>query len=138
MIAVNPEHKYLLNSRPWHIDQYGYVYTYHKNRQIKLHKVLLWCPKDYVIDHINGDRLDNRLENLRICTQAQNMYNTKLNKRNKTGYKGVAVYKNGKYTAQIKFEGKKYHLGIFACKVQAHEVYKKKAKELFGEFARFK
>jgi len=93
--------------------------------------------KGYVVDHINGNTFDNRKENLRICTVAENSRNQKLNKRNKTGYKGVCAVKrvNG-YKAEIKLNYKVRHLGYFKCPKEAAKAYNKAAIELFGEFAR--
>jgi len=63
--------------------------------------------QDQYIDHIDGDGLNNRLDNLRVCTNQQNGQNRDANKNNKTGHKGVSFYKrNQKYRAQIMHNGK--------------------------------
>ena len=141
-IKINKEHQYLLDMRTWYIDRYGYPVTdfwkNNKRKHVKLHKVLLWCPDGYQIDHINGNTLDNRLENLRIVTRAQNQWNSKISKNNKCGYKGVCWAKSkNKYKAEIMKHGKKYFLEHFDCPKEAHEAYKLKAVELHGEYARF-
>lgn len=88
------------------------------------------------VDHINGDTLDNRRINLRIVTRAQNMWNRKLNKNNKSGYKGVS--KDGNlWRAAIQKNKQRITLGWFKTPKEAHEAYCKAAAELFGEFARF-
>lgn len=86
------------------------------------------------IDHINGNALDNRRENLRIATRSQNAMNTRMYANNKTGFRGVRRTKN-KYEASITSDGKRYPLGFFDTAEEAHEAYKAKAKELHGEFA---
>ena len=95
----------------------------------------LWDRDDgsLVVDHINGDPLDNRKSNLRICTQHNNLFNQK--RGNKFGYKGVVKFFSGKYQAMI-WDGKKNnHLGMFESKEDAARAYDKAAKELHGEYA---
>lgn len=80
-------------------------------------------PNGY-IDHINGVRDDNRMSNLRVCTNIQNSYNRGPNRNNTTGYKGVSYYKgSGKYMAQIQYNGIKLHLGLFTSKEKAAVAY---------------
>lgn len=86
------------------------------------------------IDHVNGDSLDNRLENLRATTKAQNRWNCKPNTGSNTGIKGV--YLDGsKYKALINVAGKRYYLGMYFTKEQAAEVVRLKYLELQGEFS---
>jgi hypothetical protein len=89
------------------------------------------------IDHINGDRSDNRFANLRIGTNAENVRNSKMRSNNKCGYKGVH-YKKAikKFVAQISADGRVYHLGVFKTAAEAHAAYWKAAQERFGKFAR--
>lgn len=93
-------------------------------------------PTNMTVDHINGDGLDNRRENLRLATIQQNNCNTRTRKGKVVSYKGVSTHYN-KYRARIRFERKLIYLGLFNTPEEAHEAYKAKAKELFGEFARF-
>lgn len=89
-------------------------------------------PK-YTIDHINRDKTDNRIENLRDVPQQENNYNRPKFKT-KNHYKGVSFNKRfNKYYARVFKEGKRYHLGVFTCPTLAALTYDKKAKELFGE-----
>ncbi len=92
----------------------------------------------YVIDHINHNPLDNRRENLRICTQQENMYNRAL-KNNDTGYFGVCKQpgKNHKrpYFVRIRVNGKLEYFGHYATPGEAARVYDEVVKELRGEFA---
>jgi hypothetical protein len=88
-------------------------------------------PAD-VIDHINGNPLDNRIENLREATQAQNLGNCKKRVDNTSGHKGVATVWNGSWRATIRGR----HLGTFATKEQAQTAYANAAEREFGAFAK--
>jgi hypothetical protein len=86
------------------------------------------------IDHINGNRTDNRALNLRTCTRSQNLANSSVRRDNKIGMKGVA--RSGKrFVAHIGINGRKRHLGIFDTKEAAHQAYLSAASERSGEFA---
>jgi hypothetical protein len=88
------------------------------------------------VDHINHNRLDNRKENLRICTNAENNRNKKKTKSNTSGYKGVYWNtKTGKWIAQIMVDGKHYHLGCFDNIVDAATAYDQSAKKFHKEFS---
>lgn len=95
-------------------------------------------PKGY-IDHINGDGTDNRIANLRLCTQTQNAGNTKKPKHNTSGFKGAYLEKRtGRWYGKIMFQRKAHYLGTFDTPKEAHAAYCEAAKRLYGEFARFK
>ena len=105
-------------------------------KKVYLHRYIMGITDpSVVVDHINGNTLDNRKENLRVCTVAENNCN-RTNKRNSTGYKGVRKdgSKEKPYTARIQHKRKVYLLGSFASPEEAHEAYCAKAKELHGEF----
>ena len=84
-----------------------------------------------VIDHINGNKLDNRLNNLRLVTSGQNAMNSGMSSRNTNGYRGVIQVQN-RYRARIRYQGKLLHLGYYDSFIKAAKVYDKKARELFG------
>lgn len=90
--------------------------------------------KHELIDHIDGDGLNNRRANLRIATHQQNLANQRKQKRNTSSrFKGVAYYKRDKnWEAHIKKDGKKIYLGRFPTELEAHEAYVEEAKRLFG------
>lgn len=90
-----------------------------------------------LIDHINGDKLDNRRANLRICNNSENQHNRDLPAHNTTGYKGV--YKNPRcatWHAAITVNYKKIYLGSYRTREDAARAYDRAARELAGEFAR--
>jgi hypothetical protein len=97
-----------------------------------------YCFQDWPtnsIDHINGIRSDNRLDNLREVTYTQNSYNTRAHIDSATKVKGVYFNKlNNNYRAQIRYNGKTISLGSFKTVEEASTAYNKKAVELHGEF----
>lgn len=101
---------------------------------IYMHQLVM---KNKNIDHINGDALDNRKENLRLATTQQNAQNsTKTIKTTTSRYKGVYFCKNtANYRAKIMKDGISIHLGCYASEEQAALKYNEAAKQLFGEFA---
>lgn len=112
-------------------------------RTERLHRIVLsrklgreLLPSEFV-DHINTNGLDNRRENLRLATKAQNMRNTVLRSTNTSGYKGVRWDKKNKaWVASITYNYKNIYLGLYDLPEEAAEVYANKAKELFGDFSR--
>lgn len=91
------------------------------------------------IDHINGIRTDNRIENLRAATSLQNNRNLRMSKANSSGYKGVSWHaKTKKWVASIKIDdGERLHLGLHITPEAAHAAYRDAALKHHGEFARF-
>jgi hypothetical protein len=87
------------------------------------------------IDHINGIPDDNRLANLRLATNSQNMGNRRKNANNRSGFKGV-FSDRGKWRAQIKVSGCRHYLGLFDTPADAHAAYLRAAEKHFGQFAR--
>jgi len=116
-----------------------------KRKTILMHRVITNTPKGMQVDHINGNPLDNRRENLRTCTNQQNGMNRERTKNNKSGYKGVCYKKRTKnmineypkpWLARIKHNQKIIHLGYYKTKEEAALAYNKKAIELFGEYVK--
>ena len=90
-----------------------------------------------MIDHINGNSFDNRIENLRECNQAQNQYNRKINKNNLSGVKGVVWCKQkNKWRTRLVVDGKEYHIGFFDDLHNAEKVINLKRIELHKMFAK--
>ena len=108
-----------------------------KSKRIYMHREIANTPKGMFTDHINSDKLDNRFENLRICTKGQNEANNVKRKDNTSGFKGVTWYKRDrKWRASIGIKSKWKHLGDFENKIQAAIAYNNAATKYFGEYAR--
>ena len=106
-----------------------------KKRTVKMHRVIMQTPKGMDTDHIDHDGLDNRKENLRICTHTENLMNTGKYKNNVSGYKGVSWDNSrSKWKSQIKFNKKIIILGRFTDKEEAYKAYCEAAKKYHGEF----
>lgn len=117
----------------------GYVYIGLHYRRYRAHRLAwLWTTGNWPeagIDHINGNRADNRWVNLRPATQAQNGGNARRSSANTTGLKGVSKWGN-RWQAGITQNYKRRHLGLFDTPEAAHAAYMRAAKKQFGKFAR--
>jgi len=108
-----------------------------------MHKIIMTriagaeLPPYQIIDHKDNNPLNNTRENLRLATASQNSINRATNHNNKSGFRGVTPTKNGRFTASIGLNQKKYMLGTFDTAEEAYEAYCKAAKELHGEWARY-
>ena len=103
-----------------------------------MHTLILQTPKGMCSDHINGDGLDNRRCNLRICTYAENAHNRNKYVRQKASiYKGVCWHNTmRKWMPSITICGKRIYLGFFESEVEAAKSYNEAAKKYYGEFAK--
>ena len=106
------------------------------NKKILMHRLIMKVLQAEIeVDHINGNPLDNRKDNIRCCTRQENSRNSNSGRKNKFGYKGVTVQNKNIY-AQI-FDGKKHiFMSGFRTIEEAALSYDKKAIELFGDFAK--
>lgn len=113
---------------------YSFVFTSNGNR--KNHT--LPNPLNLsLVDHINGNTTDNRIENLRWCNRSQNRINSKKTTGKTSKYRGVSWDKqHKKWKVQGRIDGKVVRLGSFNSELEASEIYDKYAKKYHGEFAR--
>lgn len=133
-----------LNQWKWQFNVKGYAERTEKKkgkkkRYYSMHRVLLAVTRGYEVDHINGNGIDNRRKNLRVCTHRENIRNQKLSRASTTGYKGVSVDKS-RFRAYLSIRGsdgksKQYHLGNFKTAEEAAVAYNNEAVKRFGEFA---
>lgn len=106
-------------------------------KNVSLHAFLLNPPSNVDIDHIDGNGLNNQRSNLRICSHMENMANQKRHSDSKSPFKGIwRAAHCDRWAAQLVFNGKKVYLGVYKNPADAALAYDKKAKELFGPFAR--
>lgn len=114
-----------------------YARTRINGHHMRLHRLLLGDPKSMQIDHINGNPLDNRRCNLRICLNKENSRNCKKRGNRSSKYKGVSWWKrNSCWRVQITVDYVNYHIGYFPTEITAAKAYNAAALEHFGEFAR--
>lgn len=103
----------------------------------RLHRFILDAPAGMDIDHINGNSLDNRRSNLRVCTRSENMCNQRPRACGSSAFKGVSWFKrDAKWRAQIRIDGKTINLGCFTSEIDAARAYDAAATKNYGEFAR--
>ncbi len=130
-----------LNQWQWYCSTYGYAVRHAptnngKRNTIWMHRLILNPPKNRQIDHRDRNRLNNQKSNIRICSNSQNNMNKRTQRNNTTGYKGIYIKHGFNIHARIIKDQTVIHLGRFPDKISAAKAYDKKAKELFGEFAR--
>lgn len=137
---VDDEDFEAMNKLKWHFNPYGYAVRSGPKKadgrkdSIRMHRLILNAPPNTVVDHINGNGLDNRKQNLRIATHKENIRNSRLAKNNRTGKIGVSKSKNG-WRARIMVDRKGIHLGTFKTIEDAALAYQSAALKYFGEFA---
>lgn len=115
-----------------------------KKRPVGMHRFIMGTipgQKQSLVDHIDGNGLNNQISNLRYCTKHQNLCNKSFEpKRNTSGFKGAVFVKRmrtaGRWTAQIKFNGKNHFLGCFDTPLECAKAYNEAALKYHGEFAR--
>lgn len=109
-----------------------------KYRYIHMHKEIMNTPDDMHTDHINHNGLDNRRENLRVCTSSQNMMNRLKHSNNTSGFKGVSFHsRDKKWQAGIRLNTKRIHLGYFTDKLSAIMAYREACVQYHKEFKHY-
>ena len=130
---VDIEYKWIKKYN-WMLDSSGYAYTIIKGQHTPLHRIICNPDDGFIVDHINRNPLDNRVDNLRQATTGQNMFNKKIYKNNTSGYKGVYL-SDRKWKVVLRCKGKKISGGVYAVKEDAARKYNELAKEYHGDFA---
>jgi hypothetical protein len=132
---VDDEDFEYLNQFKWCVQGNGrYVRRLSGYKQVLMHRFIMQPENGMVVDHLNGDGLDNRRCNLRVATPSQNGANRKSIVGN-SKYIGVHKLKNGTFLSYIKKNYKRTSIGVFNSEEKAAKAYNIKALELFGEFA---
>jgi len=135
IILISKSDLLIVSKYTWCISKTGYPVANINHKVTKLHRYILSPSENQIIDHINGNKLDNRRNNLRICTNTENVRNSKLQLNNSTGYPGIRTTKGGKFNVRITVNHKELHVGNYDTLDEA--ITKRKEVELkyYGEFA---
>lgn len=114
--------------------EWGYAYASAKNsrKSLLMHRLIMNPQDGICVDHINGNRLDNRKANLRLCNRSENMRNRGPNRGRK--YKGVYRASKNRFRALICVNHKLMHVGTFSSEEEAAKAYDEAAIKLHGEF----
>ena len=135
-IIVDTEDLSFLKQYEWSVYD-RYAETYRDNKTIRLHRLLLNVTDSSVhVDHKNGNPLDNRKSNIRVCNRYQNQQNRKTNVNNKLGAKGVVRLSSGHYRVRVQSFGIRRDLGVFATLEEAKNERERYARSKHGEFFR--
>jgi hypothetical protein len=127
----------IVKQHKWHKSNKNYVITFVKRKCLFLHKLIAGNDEFVAVDHINGDTLDNRNENLRACTLSQNQWNRKKNINNSSGVPGVSYsVQNKGWMAQMTHNKKYYYLGTYSTKEEAIKARKEAEQKYRKDFVR--
>jgi hypothetical protein len=133
---VDDENYYDLVKYPWHMS-HDYVSGFINKKKYLLHRYILNYTEKHCVDHINGNKLDNRKCNLRIATYTQNSMNRIPTKNTSSKYIGVGLYKKTEqWRSSITFNKKTIHLGYFKNEIDAAKARDIATKQYFGEFGK--
>jgi len=125
----------MLSRHNWHFHTTGYART-STPKKCYMHRMILRADSSKQCDHINGNRLDNRRSNLRLCAERENHFNLRIRVDNQSGYRGVSFDKRRKkWLVQITVSGVHKHIGRFKDKMEAVRNYNLFAKDLYGDFS---
>ena len=131
---VDSEDVNFLGQFNWHWsarggDKEGYAVWKRFQTISRMHRILVKCPDEYMVDHINGNSLDNRKSNLRIVTNRENQQNQKKHRSGRLF--GCYFHKEKKkWKSRITIDGESKHLGYFKTEHEAHQAYMKAYNEL--------
>lgn len=139
IVLVDDEDYNWLNQFKWSLN-HGYAHANlreGKNKNVRMHRLLLNVAKEMQTDHIDNNRLNNQKNNLRVVTNLQNIMNKSSYKNRTSNYKGVHYEKQTKrWRSLISLNNNRFFLGRFKIEIDAAKAYNEKAIELFGEYAK--
>lgn len=119
------------------VTSHGYVRVTIDKKRPYLHRLVTKAKAEDLVDHINGNRLDNRKSNLRLVSKNQNAQNCSRYINNKSGVKGVYLCKQtGRWRAEIRANNKVFKLGRFETLEEAKKAYDEASKIHHGQYAR--
>lgn len=149
LIALDAEYTAVLDtedadlvSMKWRVEKRKRTEYARNSAGVRMHRIVATrmvgrpLATDEEVDHIDGNGLNNRRDNLRVVSHRENMLNSRVNSKSKSGLKGAAWYgKGGKWQARIRAGGKHIQLGIFDTPEEAHAAYCEAAAKYHGAFA---
>jgi hypothetical protein len=146
-VKIDDEDEYLIKKYSWRarVDgkfpnkrvYFSYITPRPEHKIMYLHREIMHCTPDMQVDHVAYDYMDLQKSSMRICSNAENGRNRRINKDSVSGYRGVTWSKRlEKWKATVVLDGKQIHLGYYNTASEAHAVYCAKAKKLFGDFFR--
>ena len=129
-----------IGNKAGHIEKHGYGRITINRKRYGIHCLIFLYHYGYypkIIDHIDNNSLNNKIENLREVTRSENNMNSKKQKNTSSKYKGVSWRKGRKHwKVNICLNGKDKYLGSSKLETEAAKIYNKSAKKLFGEYAK--
>jgi hypothetical protein len=135
VIIADAEDYDKLSKYSWCISKTGYAVANINGKVTKMHRYILDDADGYIIDHSNGNRLDNRKLNLRKCTNTENARNVSVSKNSRSGVLGVRITPNNRYVATIMVNRKTIYIGTYDTLAEAKTARMKAEIKYFGEYA---
>ena len=136
VIIVDTDILPILSEYTWCLNTQGYPVSRTKGKYVRLNRLLMDCDQALVVDHINGNRLDNRRSNLRVCEQVNNSRNKGIGRNNQSGVLGVSKRPDGKWRVRIMVDRSEIALGVYGTFEKAVEARREAEKYYFGDYAR--
>lgn len=138
-VEIDDEDFAWLSQYKWRPDKDGYARTTWRQDGTRydrrMHRMILDASRGQIVDHIDGNRLNNRKNNLRFVSSRQNSQNMKRPRTNTTGYKGVVKRRENRYEAKVTHGGDCLYCGTYTNALAAAHAYNYNAKLCFGQFA---
>ena len=129
---VSDEDYAIVCKHPWSLSNCGYVQSKSGDTHVLMHRLIMNAKKGQEIDHVNRDKLDNRRDNLKLCTHKDNMKNV-VWKSGSSGYRGVTYVKlQRRWRAYTQIDGKQISFGYYATAIEAARGYDRHMLRLFG------